>query len=359
MPSLWILSQQQLKNLNRLLIQMIIKSQRKFSIIQKSNLKNSFSFSLKSVLKESVHRSLTGKNGITILELSKFPNLNKDTLDSIVKNFPHIRHIDLSCCFQVNSEWFNTLASAYGNTIQTLNLEFCYYIRNEDLAMLFGNRNTVKFGECNLNSLVLSYTNVSDLGMKFVASNCPNLQVLKLQGMKNITDLTLSMIAKHCPKIYALDIRDCECITDYGVQIICQELKNIEELYVAGCNNISNKVLSYLSYYSKNLRILDIKNTKISGEGVNLIARTLTNLETLKINGLSVEDDHIRPLFELKNLKSLDLSFCFGINIGFLKEILNSSSSLNELFLFGLMSIEEKQSKLRDMLLRRGCGIGG
>jgi len=330
---------------------MIIKSQKK--LIKSQLVDPCLSrFSFKSILKESVQRSLTGKNGVTNLELSKFPNLNRETLDGIVKNFPWVKHINLSGCIEMSREWFTTLANAYADSLQTLNLECCHYITDEDISALFGKSRspqTKEFKDSNLVSLVLSYTNLSDLGMQYVTHNCPNLQVLKLQGMKNITNLTLSMIAKHCPKLYLLDIRDCDNVNDYGIQLVCQELKNLEELYMSG-TSVSNQILPYLCYYGKKLRVLDIKNTKITGDGLNLIARSLVNIESLKISGMNLIDNHVRSLIGSKVLKTLDISFCYGLSHQIIKEIIEGCATLNELFLFGLISTEDKPTLI-------GCNI--
>jgi len=332
---------------------MISKSSFRRSPLKGTSKFNSSCFSFQSIIRDSVHRSISGrKQATTNLQLSKMPHLSPDSLKDIIRNFPHVKHLDLSGCYQINKQSIEVIARELSESnLTSLNLEFCHYVTDEDLTLLFGNfdkNDGPRRGKQDLVSLNLSYTNISDLGIRVISMSCPNLKILKLNGMKNITDLSLSMIAKYCGQLSLLDIQDCANISDYGVSIISQECKNLENLNLNGCQNVSNNIVSYLCYYNRSLKILDLRNTRVTGDAIVYILANLVELENLKISGLPIrnENTYAMLLLNLKSLKSLDISFCYGISKDFISELIRSYSSLEEIHLFGLITNEEKQSLL-------------
>jgi len=321
---------------------MIIKS-RNFDKLD--HFKNISSFSFKSIIKDSMTRSISGRAKVmTNLQLSKMPRLSPGDLKDIMSNFPHVKHLDLSGCYQICKESIEVIANGYKDILQSLNLEFCHYITDEDVAVLFsGKREDSKPNKMNMVSLNLSYTNISDSGMRTIVSNCPNLKVLKMRGMKKITNLTLSMIAKYCKNITHLDIQDCVNITSFGVSIVSQECKLLEIFNLNNCINVTNDIIPYLCFYNRSLIELDLRNTNINGDAIVYILANLSEIEVLKISGLSVNSKNVLNLLRnLKSLKFLDISFCYDLKKEFISEIIRSCSCLKELYLFGLISNDEK-----------------
>jgi len=326
-------------------IDMIIKSRK---IVKESKgeslMKNFACFSFQSIVKDSVHRSISGRKQVTSnLKLSKMAHLSANDLKDILRNFPHVKHLDLSGCYQIGKDSIEVIANEYKDVLQTLNLEFCHYITDEDISTLFGERKQSNDKKINMVSLNLSYTNISDSGMRTIALNCPNLKFLKLRGMKNITDLSLSMIAKYCKALIHLDVQECSHISDYGISIVSQECKLLEILNLNGCN-LTNNFVDYLCFYNQSIKDLDLRNTKVNDVAIGKIISTLFNLESLKISGLSLNNVNMNHLLNLKSLKNLDISFCYDIKKDLLQDIIRSCSNLQEVHLFGLISSEEKQA---------------
>jgi len=344
-----------INNNNQYQQQLIITMITKSSSFRRPSLKGnskfgSSSFSFQSIIRDSVHRSISGRKQVTTnLQLSKMPHLSPESLKEIIRNFPHVKHLDLSGCYQINKQSIEVIARELSESpLTSLNLEFCHYVTDEDLTLLFGNNNkndSPKMGKQDLVSLNLSYTNISDLGIRVISMSCPNLKILKLNGMKNISDLSLSMIAKYCGQLTHLDVQDCTNLTDYGVSILCQECKNLENLNLNGCENVSNSIVSYICFYNRSLKNLDLRNTKINGDAIVYILANLVELENFKISGLPFRNENTCSmlLLNLKSLKSLDISFCHGLSKDFVCEIIRSYSCLEEIYLFGLITNEEKQ----------------
>jgi len=328
-------------------IAMIIKSRKilKESKFGVSHSKNIACFSFKSIIRDSMHRSISGRAQVTSnLQLSKMPRLSPNELKDILRNFPHVKHLDLSGCYQICKESIEVIANGYRDYLQSLNLEFCHYITDEDVSILFAECKGSKEKKMNMVSLNLSYTNISDTGMRTITSNCPNLKVLKLRGMKKLTNLSLSMIAKYCKNLTHLDIQECNKITDFGVSIVSQECKLLENLNLNDCSNVSNDIIPYLCFYNRSLKELDLRNTKVNGEAIVYILANLFEIEKLKISGLSLNTQNTNLLLNLKSLKSLDISFCYDLKIDFISDIIRSCSGLEEIHLFGLITNDEKQA---------------
>jgi len=329
----------------QLLVDMIIKSRK---IEEKLGVKNMSCFSFQSVVKDCVRRSISGRKQVTSnLQLSKLPRLTPDDLKDILRNFPHVNHLDLSGCYQICKESIGVIASEYKDVLQSLNLEFCHYITDEDIVTLFGEvkEDGSRDNQLNMVSLNLSYTNISDIGLRTVTLNCPNLKVLKLRGMKNITDLSLSMIAKHCKSLTHIDVQECYNITDYGVSLISQECKLLEHVNVNG-TNVTNNFIPYICFYNHLIKELDLRNTKVCGDALGKILANLLKLESLKISGLSFEKKYMYLLLNLKSIKELDISFCYDINLDLIRDLIRSCSALREIHLFGLVRKEDKQALL-------------
>jgi len=311
--------------------------------------KNIACFSFQSIVKDCVRRSISGRKQVTSnLQLSKMPHFNPNDLRDILRNFPHVKHLDLSGCYQISTESIGIIANEYKDVLQSLNLEFCHYIADVDIVTLFGEvKEGSKENQGNMTSLNLSYTNITDIGMRTITMNCPNLKILKIRGMKNITDLSLSMIAKYCKNLTQFDVQECGKITDYGVALVSQECKRLESLNLNG-SSVSNNFIPYLCFYNQSMKELDIRNTKVCGDSIGKILANLINLESLKISGLSFQIKNMNPnlLLNLKSLKSLDISFCYDFHKDLIRDIIRSCTNLKEIFLFGLITNEEKQAYL-------------
>ena len=104
-----------------------------------------------------------------------------------------------------------------------------------------------------------------------IVTNCPNLEVITLAGLKDITDDVAFGIAHHCTSIQSMSFRNCE-LTDAGVceiAVHCSKLQMIalagihgltdkciialaencayiEELYLSGCAKITKQAVTYL-----------------------------------------------------------------------------------------------------------------
>lgn len=102
-------------------------------------------------------------------------------------------------------------------------------------------------------------------------TQCPNLEVITMAGLKDITDDIVFSLSHHCPHVQYISLRNCD-LTDAGVcemAVHCLKLQMvalsgihgltdkciialaencpyIEELYISGCAKITKQAIVYL-----------------------------------------------------------------------------------------------------------------
>jgi Ran GTPase-activating protein (RanGAP) involved in mRNA processing and transport len=130
-----------------------------------------------------------------------------------------------------------------------------------------------------------------------------------------LTDRSLAAISG-LYRLKKLDLSQCDLVTDSGLEEI-ENLERIEELSLGWCRLISDNGLDVLTKQperSRSLRILGLARCSITDNGVEHLAR-LEALEELDLNGCSSIGSSAlgKTLGSLKNLKTLDVSYCSGI----------------------------------------------
>ena len=115
------------------------------------------------------------------------------------------------------------------------------------------------------------FLQISPVLVHIITTNCPNLEILLLAGVKQITDDIVISLAHNCPKLIKCSLRNCD-LTDASIcelSVHCNKLKmlavagihgltdkcvisladncpHIKELYLSGCARITPASLTYL-----------------------------------------------------------------------------------------------------------------
>jgi len=240
--------------------------------------------------------------------------------------------LDLGCCFQLDVESFRILSEKWLKTLISLNLEYCS-ITDNTLATLLGEPQSAVLP---LRKINLSYTNISDLGIRLLVQRCPKLKSITLKACRSITNVSLSLIAQHCQNISELNVAECTFIGNYGVQIIAQQAKTkLGLLDLNDCPEITDQVFQYLCFYCPNLKLLRIRGTSISADGI-LYLTSILDLTELNLHGLKITDDLLRHIgYHQKKLQILDISFCYALSVTGFRALLKGCIMLRELHVFG------------------------
>lgn len=108
-----------------------------------------------------------------------------------------------------------------------------------------------------------------------LVTNCSNLEVVTMAGLKDVTDTVALSIAHHCPAIQRISFRNCDisdvgvceiavfcsqlsmlavagvhCLTDKCILALAENCPYIEELYLSGCAKITKQAVTYLKVNS-------------------------------------------------------------------------------------------------------------
>jgi len=97
----------------------------------------------------------------------------------------------------------------YGRKIRHLSLSACKF---------FGVNDQVSFAWTelpSLQSLDLSYSNVSNRDLISIVSSCPNLVILNLESTKEIRSNGIMAVAQHCKNLEQINLSECGMIPDW------------------------------------------------------------------------------------------------------------------------------------------------
>jgi len=147
-------------------------------------------------------------------------------------------------------------------------------------------------------------------------SHLAAIEALSLDGCRCITDSSLIALSSMY-ELRKLDLTQCDLITDSGLNGL-RRLELIEELSLGWCRFLTDKgiktVCTQNAGRKENLRVLRLARTDLGEEGLEGLMH-LSALEELDLNGCSqIASAALGDVLEkLKNLKSLDVSYCPGI----------------------------------------------
>lgn len=221
-------------------------------------------------------------NYVTSLDQKRLEFVNKD-ISEIIQQFPYLQKINLVDCLLTNT------------TVKNLTLHFS------------------KILSIDLNhSRPIKDTMIVDL-----ATNCPYLQTLILQGCKHITDTALIALSKNCHDLKKLNIVLCKQLTDQGLSAIAQNSPHLHSLELSENNLITDAAFIALSQSCKKLQVLyALKLLAITDKGVRAIAQGCNNLQELSLDSCAnVSNTGILAIAEhCHSLQSLNVSRCSKIS---------------------------------------------
>lgn len=161
-------------------------------------------------------------------------------------------------------------------SLRDINLRDCAAITDGGLSQLAEAGN-------GLERIDVSETDISDVGVQYLASHCPRLTELLVWNCSRVTDMGLHHIAASCPLLRMLDVGS-ERITDVGLKYVSR-LKHLETLELFGCEKITDAGVQELLASCTKLRRLNLGDTGITDASLRLISQALPNLMDLDVSG--------------------------------------------------------------------------
>lgn len=167
-----------------------------------------------------------------------------------------------------------------------------------------------------LNSLAIEDAPVSAAAIQRLSSGpelAERIRSLVLTRCYGVTDEALSVLVE-LPNLGTLSIRECPVSGAFLMslaEVPSERLPPLKTLVIRQAF-LSEQAVAVLPQLAANLKWLDLSGTTLSTSSMEAIAK-ISQLQTLRLAGCSLDDEAIRPIQSLTNLITLDLSDNVGI----------------------------------------------
>ena len=134
------------------------------------------------------------------------------------------------------------------------------------LAMAIGSGGRGGIGKLSIRSNGGNSGRLSDLGLRAIAVQSPNLKALSIWNARFITDKGLSQIAIHCPLLEKLDLSGCPLVSDKGISAVASKCRRLTSLAIESCPNVGDDCLWAVGHFCSNLSSISISDSKLVGD---------------------------------------------------------------------------------------------
>ncbi|RVD80605.1 uncharacterized protein DFL_008499 [Arthrobotrys flagrans] len=211
---------------------------------------------------------------LTTLDVSFCANMDARGIRKIVESCTFLTDLRAAECLGIDDE--STLESIFKtNTLERLLLGGCDALTDESIRIL------VEGIEADIDPLTdrttaparrLKHLNLSkcrgltDLALKHLAYNVPNLEGLELSHVAELTDEGLSDLLPTIPKLSHLDLEECSNVTNDVLVELSKApcAKSLRHLQLSFCENVSDEGMIPIIKNCSALRNLELDNTRIT-----------------------------------------------------------------------------------------------
>lgn len=261
------------------------------------------------------HAIIADAPALTQLNLSLCKQLTDNSLDRIAQHLKNLEVLELGGCCQVTNSGLILIAWSL-KKLKRLNLRSCWQVSDQGIEHLaMGNQSLEYLGLQDCQRL-------SDDALKHV-TGLASLKSINLSFCVSITDSGLKHLAR-MESLRELNLRSCDNISDIGMAYLAEGGSQISSLDVSFCDKIGDQALLHISQGLFHLKSLSLSACQISDEGLERIANTVHDLETLNIGQCSrVTDKGLHTIAEaFTRLKCIDLYGCTRITTVGLERIM-------------------------------------
>ncbi|OBT73060.1 hypothetical protein VF21_07592 [Pseudogymnoascus sp. 05NY08] len=264
-----------------------------------------------------------------------------DVICPFVGNRP--RTVDLSNCFHMTDEGFNTLVATCGANVQSWKMKSVWDITANavlEMANTAKGLEEIDLSNCrkvsdNLLARIVGWVisepppgasaraasrngNANSPPVGTVVG-CPKLSRLTLSYCKHVTDRSMAHLAVHAhSRLRSIDLTRCTTITDGGFQHWSMyRFAKLERLILADCTYLTDNAVVYLTNAAKGLKELDLSFCcALSDTATEVLSLGCPQLQSLKLAfcGSAVSDSSLRSIgLHLLELSLLSVRGCVRV----------------------------------------------
>ncbi|KAK3674746.1 hypothetical protein LTR78_005468 [Recurvomyces mirabilis] len=263
------------------------------------NLEN-FSLEGCRIDRSSIHNFLYANNRLVHINLSGLAGATNSAMKIIASNCPKLEHLNISWCNNIDTRGVRKVVEACPNlkdlragevrgwddlelmqilfehnNLERLILMNCDTLNDESLAVLLeGNNSEVDYitGRPIVPSRRLKHLDLtrcrglSDVGLRCLVNNVPDLEGLQLSKIRGVFDSTLTDLLPTTPLLTHLDVEELEDLTNAVLQCLANVPcgSRLRHLSISYCENMGDTGMIPLLKTATNLRSLEMDNTRVS-----------------------------------------------------------------------------------------------
>jgi len=246
---------------------------------------------------------------LTSVALSGCKNLTDDGLLALAKNCQNLRALDVSCCSVMTEH---------------TSKEICQHLTA-------------------LQELQIDYTLATDTSLYHVATNCPNIEWLSLQGTR-ITTKSLDVLSKFSQKLRRLSVANCQCICDVEGLKFPSSLRSAD---FSGCIGLADSFLVKLAEQCPNLESLQLWLVPVGDKGICAVAYRCIHVQQLDLRCTFIGDSSLEAIAaNCHGLRRLNVSSCLQITTRGIRTVLHKCQQLEKVIVRWLPMLRQEKLKM-------------
>ena len=245
------------------------------------------------------------------LDLALCKQITDKAIESIGQYAPGLQELELGGCCNISNQGLRRISQGL-QSLRRLGLRSCCHISDDGIAYLCGAAET-GLGSPELRHLCLQdCQKLSDESLLYISQGLRHLQCINLSFCASITDSGLKHLAT-MTNLKEINLRSCDNVSDTGIAFLAEGNSRLTSLDVSFCDKIGDNALAHIAQGLYTLTSLSCSACNISDTGIERIAKSLHQLDTLHIGQCVQVTDRGLTLISL-HLTSLDSIDLFGCN---------------------------------------------
>jgi len=189
---------------------------------------------------------------IQYLDLSDCPHVDDTSLRLVVESCPQLQFLYLRRCASLSDAGLRAIAS-YCLLLRELSVSDCPNISDNGLSELGRLGPSLRYlsvAKCDL---------LTDSGVRTLARHCYRLRYLNLRGCEQVSDSAVDWLSKSCSRLRSLDLGKCD-VSDLGLKLLSENCPNLKKLSVKSCALVTDAGVEAVSRYCRGLQHLNIQD---------------------------------------------------------------------------------------------------